>query len=264
MPLYRLAITILFISTLSSGKVAATEINVAVASNFAQCFETLTEDFTRRTGIDVVISPGSTGRHYAQIKAGAPFDIFLAADAHRPELLEKDGLIQPGSRFTYAQGRLVFWCPTLCGNEMDQLNPKNLIPVFTQPGIKHFAVANPRLAPYGKAAQQVLEYLGIESMIQQNLVSGQNVSQTWQFVASGNAEAGLVALSQVMDSEPGSWYLIPDNMHDPIIQQGVLLAGNGRKNQREDARRLIQYLQSTPARDIMASFGYENDDEIKK
>jgi len=237
------------------------EIQVAVASNFANCFAALVKDFTNETGIIVVASPGSTGRHFAQIKAGAPFQAFLAADALRPRLLEECGIALPGSRFTYAVGRLVFWHPAAT----DVLNgDQNLAELLTDQEIKHLAVANPRLAPYGKAAQQVLAFQDLASSLQQQLVTGQNISQTWQFVASGNAEAGLVALSQVVDVNPGRWQIIPSSMHSPITQQAVLLNCPGSEKQREGAENLLRYLQSPAARQIMRSFGYENDDEIKQ
>lgn len=251
----------LAITAKASEEPPATEIQVAVASNFAHCFTALAKDFTDQTGIKVLVSPGSTGRHFAQIKAGAPFHVFLAADALRPKLLEDDGLIKPGSRFTYAVGRLVFWSPAsemaLSGNEA------TLTQMLTQPKIKHLAMANPRLAPYGKAARQVLEHLGLDASLVKKIVTGQNISQTWQFVASGNAGAGLVALSQVMTTDPDSWYLIPRSMHDPIIQQCVLLQNRGSHIQRKAAAQLLQYLQSPDAKEIMATFGYEHYDEIK-
>lgn len=232
------------------------ELHVAVASNFAQCFSILSEGFTHLTGITIISSPGSTGRHFAQIKAGAPFDIFLAADAHRPTLLEECGLAEPGSRFTYAVGRLVFWCPSLNPGEFENVTAEVLTTLLTQPGIKHLAITNKRLAPYGQAAHEVLNFLGLEADLKRVLVTGQNISQTWQFVASGNAQAGFVALSQVLGSESKHWHLIPDSMHDPIIQQGVLLVGKDDGAKRESAERFLQYLQSEAAQNIIGSFGY--------
>lgn len=240
---------------------AAPEIHVAVASNFALCFESLARDFTSKTGIPVVSSPGSTGRHFAQIKAGAPFHVFLSADELRPRLLEECGLTVPGSRFTYATGRLVFWCPA-ASNGLAWYEP--LAQMISSEKISHLAVANARLAPYGKAARQVLEFLGLGSAMNDRIVTGQNISQTWQFVASGNAEAGLVGLSQVMESSPNSWRLIDGSMHEPILQQAVILSGHGRENRRELAERLLLYLRSPDAQQLMADFGYDSTDEKKQ
>ncbi len=270
MSTFRLFVTVsLFLMLATNFAVASDsppipEVHVAVASNFALCFESLAEDFTRQTGIRVLASPGSTGRHFAQIKAGAPFQVFLAADALRPQLLEECGIAKSDSRFTYAVGRIVFWNPqakcTLSGND----DNSELISMLTQDKIKHLALANPRLAPYGIAAQQMLDNLGLATKLKNKLVTGQNISQTWQFVASGNAEAGIVALSQVIRAEPKNWCLIPNSLHDPIFQQAVLLNGIKQDNQRNAAERLLQYLRSPAAKQIMTTFGYENYGEINQ
>lgn len=198
---------------------AAGEVKVAVAANFAPALERLAEDFTALTGHRVVASSASTGKHFAQIRNGAAFDVFLAADAERPALLERLGFGVAGSRFTYAQGRLVLWVPGA-----DALGEPG--EYLAGEGFRRLAIANPRLAPYGAAARQVLEGWGLWEALQGRLVSGENVAQALQFVATGNAQAGLVALAQVLllpADLRDAYRLIPPGLHAPIEQQALLL-----------------------------------------
>lgn len=243
----RLAIAsclLLLLNPLASADAA--EIRVAVASNFTGAMRQIARQFEQRSGHRVILAFGSTGKHYTQIRNGAPFDAYFAADSRHPRLLEKEGVALPGSRFTYAVGKLVLWSP-LAGY-VDSRGR-----VLEQGTFRHLALANPRLAPYGKAAREVLEKLGLWQPLQARMVRGENIGQAFQFVASGNAELGLVALSQISHGgKPlsGSWWEIPAVLYSPIEQQAVLL--------KEDAaaREFIDFVRSDAARKIIASYGY--------
>jgi len=225
----------------------ADEIRVAVASNFATTSEAIAQRFEETSGHQVILVFGSTGKHYAQIRNGAPFEAFLAADERHPEMLESDGSAVPGSRFTYAIGRLVLWSP-----EAGYVDAEGL--VLEGSDFRHLAIANPKLAPYGRAAQEVLRSRGLWEGLQRRLVRGENISQAFQFVKSGNAELGFVALSQVTSPErqpeTGSRWLVPEGLHTPIRQQAVLLEDS-------DATRAFgEFVRSEEARSIIRSFGY--------
>lgn len=226
--------------------VLAGEVRVAVAANFAATLQGLSEGFAAQTGHRVVASAASTGKHYAQISNGAVFDVFLAADAERPALLEQRGLGVAGSRFTYAQGRLVLWVPD--GGSLG--DPRSYL---TAAGFRRLAIANPRLAPYGRAAQQVLEGWQLWGPLQDRLVSGENIAQALQFVASGNAQAGLVALAQVLAlpaDRRGSYRHIPSELHTPIEQQALLLRAG------PAAEAFLDYLKGEQAAAQMLEAGY--------
>ena len=247
-----LLIFILLVSV-SPGDVSADQVHVAVAANFADCLDQLGTAFEESTGHELVVSRGSTGKHFAQIKAGAPFDVFFAADSERPALLEADGLTVPGSRFTYAVGRLVVWMPR---GEPD--SDQSVVEVLKSPDYRHLAIANPRLAPYGLAAKQTLTSLGIWDELEPRLVMGQTVGQTWQFVATGNAQMGFVArsqLSQLLAAEnpAGKWWVIDADLHDPIEQQAVLMR-SASKN--DAARLLLEFVRGPQARLIIETYGY--------
>ena len=232
------------------GAACGDQVRVAVASNFAECLEALTPIFEESTGHQLVVSRGSTGRHFAQIKSGAPFDVFFAADSLRPTLLENEGLVVPGSRFTYAEGRLALWIP---GAGPEDKRPMAAILQATE--FDHLAIANPRLAPYGLAAKQALENLGLWEELRPRLVMGQNVGQTWQFVASGNAEVGFVAYPQVLSAPAmrGRWWKIDPPLHDPILQQAVVI-----KNAENAAAgaQLLEFLKGFVAHATLIKFGY--------
>ena len=232
------------------GTVFGDEVRVAVASNFADCLEALAPAFEESTGHQVIISRGSTGRHFAQIQSGAPFDVFLAADSLRPTLLEEKGLIVPGSRFTYAEGRLALWIPGA--------GPEDKCPaadILRAAEFDHLAIANPRLAPYGLAAKQALESMGLWEDLRSRLVMGQNVGQTWQFVASGNAEVGFVAYPQIITAPAmdGRWWKIDPPLHEPILQQAVVL-----RNAANAAAGvlLLEFLKGPEARMTLIQYGY--------
>jgi molybdate transport system substrate-binding protein len=226
--------------------VLAAEIRVAVASNFADAVEAISARFEARGGDKVTLIVGSTGKLYAQIRHGAPFDAFFAADADRPRLLEDEGAAVPGSRFTYAVGRLVLWSPS-----PGYVDPAG--EVLREGDFRYLAIANPKLAPYGRAAQEVLERRGLWQALQGRTVRGENVGQAFQFVRSGNAELGLVAWSQVSrPGEPtaGSWWEVPQALYAPIEQQAVLL--------RDDAaaRAFLAFVRGEEGRAIIRTYGY--------
>ncbi len=225
----------------------AEPVNVAVASNFTDAARALAARFQRHSGQQVTLVFGSTGKHYAQILHGAPFAAFLAADSERPRRLEQTGTARPGSRFTYAIGRLVLWSPR--AGFVDGRGR-----VLAEGHFKHLAVADPRLAPYGRAARQVLEHRGLWQTLQGRLVRGGNVGQAFQFVRSGNAELGLVALSQARRARRGSLWEPPQKEYDPIVQQAVLLRDDA------TARAFLAFLRSDEGRALIRSFGYGTPD----
>jgi molybdate transport system substrate-binding protein len=219
---------------------------IAVAANFSKPSERLIQAFVAGTDHDIKVSTGSTGALAAQIRNGAPFMAFLAADEERPKQLEAEGLAVAGTRFTYAVGRLVLWGPDPRWIALDPATS------LANPELKHLAIANPEVAPYGRAAEETLTALGLWDAIQPKLVRGEDVSQTFQFVASGNAELGFVALSQVIDRSGSRWD-VPQDLYTPIRQQAVLLAP-GKDN--EAAKAFLDFLRSEPAREIVRSMGY--------
>jgi molybdate transport system substrate-binding protein len=223
----------------------AAEIRVAVASNFSATLHSLAGRFESHTGNRLVVSAGSTGKHYAQIINGAPFDVFFAADEQRPARLEAAGVAIPGGRFTYALGRLVLWSP-----RAGYVDGQGAV---LRGAFRHLAIANPRLAPYGRAAEEVLRALGLWHGIGERLVRGENIAQAFQFVASGNAELGFVAYAQLQQPQQpmsGSWWLVPQALYSPIAQQAVLLRDH------DAARELLAYVRGPEARDIIAQHGY--------
>jgi molybdate transport system substrate-binding protein len=236
---------------LTLGVAHAGEVSVAVAANFAIPMQKIAARFAQDTGHRTVLSVGATGKLYAQIKNGAPFHVFLAADEETPALLVKDGLALGQTRFTYATGRLVLWSPqpTLVDAGGDVLRTGT----FT-----HLATANPKLAPYGAAAAQVLTHMGLLPALQRRLVQGESMGQTYQFVATGNAALGFVALSQVMVDgriANGSAWVVPAHLHSPIRQDAVVLK-LGKDN--PAAAALIAHLQTEATRTLIRSYGYEN------
>jgi molybdate transport system substrate-binding protein len=225
---------------------AGDDLRVAVASNFAGAAGALVAAFERDSGHQTRLVAGSTGKHYAQILNGAPFGVFLAADADRPQRLERAGLAIPGSRFTYALGRLVLWSPA-----PDRVDAAGK--VLEGDGFSRLALANPALAPYGRAAREVLEKTGQWQRLQGRLVRGENVGQAYQFVHSGAAELGFVAASQVID-RGGSRWDIPSGFHAPIEQQAVLLQNA------PAARAFLNFVRSEAGRALIRAHGYHTPD----
>lgn len=228
---------------LASSTARADVVRVAVASNFAPVLETLQPAFERHSGHELALISGGTGNHFAQIVNGAPFDVFLAADDLRPRMLEEAGRAVAGTTFTYAHGKLVLWSadPGLVGGDGAVLDS-----AFT-----HLAIANPRLAPYGAAAQQALTALGLWDEVQGRIVQGDNIAQTLQFVQSGNAELGFIALSQWLEVGGGSHWEVPASLYSPIVQQGVLLRDSAA------ARAFVDFLRLESSRDFIRSAGYD-------
>lgn len=230
------------------------EIRVAVASNFMAPMKIIAADFERASGHTVVLTSGSTGKFYAQISNGAPFDVFFSADQEKPEALEKNGLTASGSRFTYAVGALALWSP--------KENPgKDWETLLTENHIQKLAMANPRVAPYGKAAVETLEKLKLTETVQDRIVQGENIAQAYQFVSTGNAELGLVAVSQLVETgnlKPGHGWVIPQHFYSPIRQDAVLLK---RAASNPAAIAFINYFRQAPAKDIIRQFGYSNSPE---
>ena len=236
---------------LSTSKVMADQIRVAVASNFTSAITELAERFEFKSNHKIVLIFGSTGKHYAQIKHGAPFDAFLAADIIRPKRLEQEGNALLGSRFTYAIGRVILWSPSdnIINSNVDILKNDSL----NYASFRHLAIANPKLAPYGKAAEEILMSLGIWKDIQSRIVRGESIGQTFQFIKTGNAELGFVAYSQLnAKSGPveGSYWKVPQSFYTPIEQQAVLL------NDNQTAREFLQFIRSEESKKIIQSFGY--------
>ncbi|MEK9629436.1 MAG: molybdate ABC transporter substrate-binding protein [Nitrospinota bacterium] len=229
---------------------SANEVRVAVASNFLLPLKEITRNFKESTSNDVVVISGSTGKLFAQIKQGAPFDILLAADSVRPEILEKEGIGVLGTRFTYAVGRLALWSADsrfVIKNDLQFLNQKNF---------RYLAIANPKTAPYGKAAKQVLRKKGFWKKLQNRLVRGENISQTLQFVVTGNADMGFIALSQLKNERMtlgGHTFTIPNDWHDPIRQQAILLK---RAKSNPAAFQFLEFLKSNSIQNLIESFGY--------
>ena len=226
---------------------AQADVLVAVASNFTAPAQAIAAAFEQQTGQRVRLAFGASGKLTAQIVQGAPFEIFLSADQTKPELLVAQGQAVAASRFTYAMGKLVLW------TVQDGVDPHQQL---TQNYSARLALADPRLAPYGVAAQQTLSSLNLLESTRRQWVMGENISQTWQFVATGNAPLGLVALSQVMENGQivrGSGWVVPQALYQPVRQDAVLLKKGA---QSPAAQVFLQYLQQPPAQAIMQRFGY--------
>ncbi|CAI8896722.1 Tungstate/molybdate/chromate-binding protein ModA [Pseudomonas donghuensis] len=228
----------------------ADEVQVAVAANFTAPIQAIAKDFEKDTGHKLVAAYGATGQFYAQIKNGAPFDVFLAADDSTPEKLEKEGNTVKGSRFTYAIGTLALWSA-----KDDYVDGKG--DVLKKNQFKHLSIANPKAAPYGLAATQVLDKLQLSEATRAKIVEGQNITQAFQFVSTDNAELGFVALSQIYKDgkvSSGSAWIVPSNLHEPIKQDAVIL------NKGKDsaaAKALVEYLKGPKAAAVIKAYGYQ-------
>ena len=227
----------------------ADEISVAVAANFTAPMKLIAAEFERDSGHKLVTSFGSTGKFYAQIKNGAPFEVLLTADDETPDKLMKEGAAVSGSAFTYAIGKLVLWSakPGL----VDGAGA-----VLKRGDFAHLSLADPKLAPYGAAGVEAMKALRVYEAIQPKIVTAENITQAYQFISSGNAELGFVALSQVLKDGKidGSSWLVPANLYSPIRQDAVILE-KGRGKPAVDA--LMKYIRGDKAKAIIQSFGYE-------
>ena len=224
-------------------------VQVAVAANFTAPARALAEVFARTTGHEARLSFGATGAFYTQIKNGAPFDVLLAADNERPARLEKEGDTVAGSRFTYATGQLVLWSakPGLVDDEGA---------VLKHGQFGKIAIANPKNAPYGAAAVEAMEKLGLAATLQPKLVTGESIGQTFNFIATGNAELGFVALAQVLEGgklKSGSMWVVPAQYHAPIIQDAVILK---RAANNPAAKAWMELLKTPQSKELIRSYGY--------
>jgi molybdate transport system substrate-binding protein len=240
---------VLWLISASSLCNAATTL-VAVASNFAKPMTEIAEAFEKSTGHSANLAFGSSGKFVSQLENGGPFEVFLSADASNPAKLEKSGLAVHGSQFTYAIGKLVLWSATP-GLVDDQGQ------VLSKGGFKHLALADPKLAPYGAAAVEAMKNLNVLDKLQPLFVQGENIAQTYQFISTGNAELGFIAFSQVINDgkiASGSGWIVPSNLHQPILQDAVLLK-KGAENPAAPA--LLKFLKSPEARAIIRKYGYD-------
>ncbi|HEV7986090.1 MAG TPA: molybdate ABC transporter substrate-binding protein [Steroidobacteraceae bacterium] len=235
---------------------AAAELHVAVAANFSGPLQTLAPLFEKSSGNQLVISSGSSGQLYTQIRQGAPFDLFLSADTDKPKQLENEGLTVPGSRFIYAIGTLVLWSPRP-GVVDDQGK------VLEAQRYRYIGIANPQTAPYGTAAQQVLSRLNLWDKLNRDkkVVTGENITQTWQFASTGSVDMSFVALSQVLGADgqiAGSSWRVPQSLYDPI-EQGAVAVAHG--NQQAAAQAFLTWLRTDPsALAVIRAAGYRTAD----
>lgn len=233
-----------------AGTLHAAEAQVAVAANFAEPIKAVAAVLEKTTGHTLQITVGATGRLYAQIKNGAPFDVLLSADTRTPAQLETDGLAQPGSRFTYATGKLVLW-------SADAAKVDAQGAVLKGEGFRKLAIANPKTAPYGAASVEVMDKLGLSAALTPKLVQGESIGQTYNFAYTGNAEIAFVAMSQVLEGgrlKGGSMWVVPQTLYPPIQQDAVLLKRAARN---EAALALMKLLQSPNIKDLIRSYGYD-------
>ena len=235
---------------LASGTLLAEEVQVAVAANFTVPMQRIAADFEKETGHKAQLVFGSTGKFYAQIKNGAPFEVLLAADDETPAKLEKEGMTVSGSRFTYAIGKLVLWS-TKPGLVDDKGG------ILKKGDFRHLSIANPKLAPYGAAGMETLAALKLTESVQDKIVTAENITQAQQYISTGNAELGFVALSQVIKDGKiagGSAWIVPPTLYQPIRQDAVILE-KGRGKSAVTA--LMNYLRGDKAREVIKSYGYE-------
>ncbi len=242
-------LTAIALSMLLTAGARAGEVQVAVAANFAGPAARIGEAFTAATGHTLKVSTGATGKFYTQIISGAPFEVLLAADDETPRKLIAEGHAAAGSNFTYALGKLVLWSaqPGFVDDQGAVLGSEK---------VKHLAIANPKVAPYGAAGLEVVKARGLTELVTPKLVTGESIAQAYQFVATGNAEIGFVALSQVaVPGKPvaGSYWVVPANLYGEIRQDAVLLKP-GADN--PAAKALLDYLKSEPAKKVIREFGY--------
>ena len=246
LPLYFSALLALAYSTALHAEL----VQVAVAANFAAPMKAIGAAFETATGHKVEVVSGATGKFYAQITNGAPFDVLLAADDETPAKLEKEGLAVSGSRFTYAKGKLVLWSSNAAVVDAQGQ-------VLKTGNFRKIAIAQPKVAPYGAAAMEAIDKLGLAERLTPRLVLGESLGQTFNFVATGNAELGFVALSQVQEGgklKSGSMWVVPAALYAPIVQDAVVLT-RGKDN--PAAAALVALLKSSRIKDLIRSYGYE-------
>jgi molybdate transport system substrate-binding protein len=239
------------LSVVLGGTAFAGETKVAVAANFTEAAKEIAAKFKARTGHDASLSFGASGQFYTQIANGAPYEVFLSADAERPQKAEAEGLAVPGSRFTYATGRLVLFSKT--PGLVDGPNTKGGA-VLKTGKFEKLSIADPKTAPYGQAAVETLTRLKLYDALKPKIVQGASITQAFQYVQTGAAELGFVALSQVIDEPGGSRWIVPASHHTPIDQQAVLLKTGADS---EAAKAFLKFLKSGEAKAIIKRYGYE-------
>jgi len=242
----RVALTALLLLALPAAR--AEEVVAAVAANFAAAMARIEPAFEQASGHQLTVVLGSSGKFLQQIQQGAPFDVFLSADAERPELLARSNLGVPASRYTYAIGRLALWSP----------DPKAFSDgeAYLKAGaFRHLAIANPAVAPYGAAAQRTLEQLGLWAGLQEKIVRAEDIGQVYAMIGSGAAEVAFVAYSSVLaGNKPGSQWLVPQTLYPPLRQDAILIT---RAQNNPAAKALLDYLKTPAAREVIAALGYD-------
>ena len=239
------------LTTVTAQKAASRPVAVAAASDLQTVLPALLSGFEKATGIEATVSFGSSGNFFAQIQNGAPFDVFLSADVDYPRRLVAGGQADADSLYQYATGRLVLWTRTDSG-----IDVRKGLSVLRDPRVRHIAVANPDLAPYGRAAVAALKTTGVYDQVKDKLVFGENISQTAQLAQSGNADVGLLAHSLAIGAvlkASGTFIDIPPTAYPPVVQAAVLVSASRNK---EAGRALVQYLKSAEARQTFAAFGF--------
>ena len=241
---------VVVLSGLMSLPVCAGEVSAAVASNFSAPMRQIAALFQKESGHTVKLIFGSTGGFYAQVREGAPFDVFVAADSATPQRLEEEGYAVVGSRFVYALGKLVLWSA-----QPGYVDEHGV--VLRNGHYRQLGIADPKLAPYGKAAKEMLDALRLWHIVKSKLVIGENITQAWQFAATGNSELAFVALSQIMRDgkvAEGSYWIVPAHLYHPIRQSAELLSG---AKDKDAAQAFLDFLKSEKAATVMRSYGYE-------
>ncbi len=229
----------------------AGEITIAAASDLTFAFKDLTARVHKQTGNSVKLSYGSSGNFFSQIQSGAPYDLFFSADIDYPKKLEGAELTEPGTLYEYATGKLVLWVPTA-----SKLDLKRGLAVLTEPSIRKIAIANPQHAPYGRATVAAMEHAGIYDQVKQKLVLGENISQAAQFVESGNADHGVLALSLAVApamKEKGRYVEVPSEDYPAIIQAAVILKSS---HEKETAQAFLKFIKTPASLALMAQYGF--------
>jgi molybdate transport system substrate-binding protein len=243
-----IVLVVLFATAISS----AQEIGIAAASDLQFVFKEVADRFEKQSGTTLRLSFGSSGNFFSQIQNGAPFDLFFSADLDYPKKLEEQGLIEPGSTYQYARGKIVLWIPNEVAVDVNQG-----LKALMDPKIKKIAIANPAHAPYGRAAVAAFKSAGIYEKIADKLVFGENISQAAHFVASGNADAGILALSTALSSminARGKYIVVPLDSYPPLDQAAVVLKSSQKKDQ---AKCFLQFLQTPEIVELMKKYGFE-------
>jgi len=248
----RIAVVLTCLMGLFGSQGCAEEITVAAAADLSFALKELGKRFTAKTGTDVQVSFGSSGNLFAQIQNGAPFDLLFSADSKYPKKLADAGLVDAGSVRTYAVGHLVLWVPNSLA-----LDPQKLkMDLLTRPEVKRIAIANPQHAPYGKAAMAALEHYGLKDKIASKLVVGENISQAAQFVQSGNAQAGLIALSLALSpamQDKGRYWELPSEAYPELLQAAGIVANSKHK---AAAQAFLNYVTSPEGQGILQQYGF--------